>query len=69
MKGVLVSRITKQSDNLVVEWFPGFPSYQLQGTSSLNGVWHDVGPPTALTSITNAIVGTVQFFRVIGLPY
>jgi hypothetical protein len=64
---VLMKGIRTQGDEVVIEWFRGFPRYQLQTTTSLSVGWQDVGGPTTLTSSTNSLYGAAGFFRVIGL--
>lgn len=66
---ILMKGIRPQGDEVVIEWFSGFPRYQLQTTTNLSVGWQDVGAPTALTSSTNSLYGVAGFFRVIGLPY
>ena len=69
MSAILMKRIRRQGNEVVIEWFGGFPHYQIQTTTNLSVGWQDVGAPTTLTSITNSPYGVAGFFRVIGLPY
>ena len=65
--GVLMRGISRQGEQVVIEWNPGFTRYQLQQTTALDQPWQVVGSPTSATSYTNSISGSAQFFRVIGL--
>jgi hypothetical protein len=64
---LLMRGVHNEGDQIIIEWHPGFPRYQLQQTPSLAQPWRDVGEPTTDTSATNAVSGTAQFFRVMGL--
>ena len=63
---VLMRKILRQDNQVVIEWFPGFKQYQLQDTSDLRLPWQNVGGQTTLTSATNVIGSSMRFFRVIG---
>jgi hypothetical protein len=63
---VLMRSIRRQVDQIVLEWNPGFPRYQLQQTASLDQPWQNAGDPTNFTNATIPMSGPVQFFRVIG---
>jgi hypothetical protein len=63
---VLMRSIRRQDDQIVVEWNPGFPRYQLQQTASLNQPWQNIGEPTAFTVAAVPVTGPSQFFRVLG---
>ena len=67
--GVLMRGIRREGDQVRMEWFPGFPRYQVQSCSGLGGGWQDDGAPTALTVGTNTASESSRFFRVVGLPY
>ena len=63
---VLMRKIRRQDNQVVIEWSPGFKQYQLQQTSDLSLPWQNVGGQTTLTSVTNMISSGMKFFRVIG---
>ena len=63
----LVHSIRLQGDQVMIDLNPGFRRYQLQQSPALGQPWQNVGPPSAATSLTNSIIGSAQFFRVIGL--
>ena len=63
---VLMRKIRRQDNQVVIEWSPGFKQYQLQQTSDLSLPWQKVGGQTTLTSVTNVISSGMKFFRVIG---
>ena len=63
----LVRSIRRQGSQIVIDLNPGFKRYQLQGSSALDQPWLNVGPPGTSASFTNSIMGSVQFFRVIGM--
>jgi hypothetical protein len=60
--------------NVVVAWPDTFSGYTLQSTSNLDSpaVWSNVSPaPVIINSyyvVTNAIVGSPKFYRLVGLP-
>lgn len=55
--------------NVVVQWAGGLPPFQLQQRSSLSsGSWVTVIASTCDRSATFPIVGSQQYFRVIGVP-
>lgn len=64
--GVLVRAIRREGDAVVLEWYGGFPRYQVQQSGAL-GDWQDLGEPTAAFSATNTVAASMQFFRVVGL--
>jgi len=64
---VLMRSISRQGDQVVIEWNPGFKRYQLQQTSLLVDPWEDMGQPTTALAITNPIMGGARFYRVVGL--
>ena len=69
MNAVLMKSVRTQGNEVVVDWFEGFPLYQIQTTTDLMIGWQDIGAPTSLTSITNPIDSGARFLRVIGLLY
>jgi hypothetical protein len=64
---VLIRSISRQADQVAIEWNPGFKLYQLQQSSSLVDRWEDVGQPTAALGVTNSISSGARFYRVVGL--
>jgi hypothetical protein len=48
--GVLMRSISHQGDQVVIEWNPGFPRYQLQQTPAFGQPWQDLGSPTTATT-------------------
>jgi hypothetical protein len=64
---VLFRAITRQNDQVVLEWNPGFKRYQLQQTSSLDQPLENLGEPTTNLTATVKLDSLTRFFRVIGL--
>ncbi|MFM7101605.1 MAG: hypothetical protein ACKO3N_10580 [Verrucomicrobiota bacterium] len=64
---MLMRGVRWQDGQVVVEWHPGFPRYQLQHTATLEEPWQNLGEPTIATASTNAPTGDARFFRVVGL--
>ena len=59
-------QIRWQTNQVVIEWSPGFTHYQLQETSDLNQAWQNVGALTTLNSASSLVTNSAKFFRVIG---
>jgi hypothetical protein len=57
--------IETAGDQLFLTWTNGKPMYQVQGKSSLNEPWQNIGAPTAETRIPLPTDGTQRFFRVV----
>ena len=66
---VLFRAITRQNDQVLVEWNPGFKRYQLQQTSVLEQPWENSGESTTKLTATVKLEGAARFFRVIGFLY
>jgi hypothetical protein len=66
---VLLRAITRQNDQVLVEWDPGYKRYQLQQTSVLDQPWENSGEPTTNLTATVKLESAARFFRVIGFLY
>jgi len=66
---VLFRAITRQNDQVVLEWDPSYKRYQLQQTSVLDQPWENSGEPTTNLTATVKLEGASRFFRVIGFLY
>ncbi|MEW6157937.1 MAG: spondin domain-containing protein [Verrucomicrobiota bacterium] len=60
-----ISNISRQGNELVMNWIDGRPSYQLQMRSSLHDAWINVGTPTTATTASVPLNGSQAYFRVV----
>jgi hypothetical protein len=59
--------VSKQGDQIVINWTGGKAPFQLQRRSSLStGTWENVGAPTTGSSASDTISGQAAFYRVAG---
>jgi hypothetical protein len=64
---VLFRAITRQNDQVVLEWDPGFKRYQLQQTFAIDQPWENLGEPTTNFTATVNLDTPTRFFRITGL--
>jgi len=62
---VLISGITRQGEQVLIEWRGGFKQYQLQKAITLGQSWQNVGDATTNLSYTASITNSNLFFRVV----
>jgi hypothetical protein len=63
---VLFRAITRQNDQVLLEWDPGFNGYQLQQTSLIGQAWENLGERTTNLTATVKLDSPTRFFRIIG---
>ena len=64
-----IDQVEHAANQLIVRWQGGSGRYRIQRRNSLTrGAWHNFGPPTTATSLTNKITRKPVFYRVQSLP-
>jgi hypothetical protein len=63
----IISTISVQAGNLLLEWSGGIPPYQVQSTTTLlSPDWQDVGGPISSNSLSLTPTNDVMFYRIGG---
>jgi hypothetical protein len=66
--GVFIRSVRRNEERIIIEWLGAAKRYQVQEALGVDQGWQNVGEVTSNLSFTNSILGTMLFFRIVGLP-